>query len=749
MIGRLLSHFRITSALGAGGMGEVYRAIDLDLGREVAIKVLPEELARDEKLLKRLEAEAKALASLNHPNIVTIYSFEHAGDVRFLSMELVEGVSLAQLIPPTGLALDRLFEIALPLCQGLAAAHERNVVHRDLKPENVMVTPEGRIKILDFGLARRVQPEGEVGSTSSTRIQTSPHTIVGTVPYMSPEQLHGQPVDHRTDIFSLGVMMYEMTIGRRPFRGATSVDLISSILRDAPSPISEVRPDVPRDLQRIIERALEKEASRRHDSVAAIQHDLERIRGGQRTESESSAIHSIAVLPLENLSRDPAQEYFADGMTEALITDLAKVTGLKVISRMSVMGYRGSQKAPAAIARELGVDALVEGTVITADQRLRVTAHLIDGRSERHLWAERYDRDLRDVLRLQDELARSIAGEVRAKIAPQPAPAARAPVDPEVYRLDLKGRHQWAKRSEASFRAALDFFQQAIDIDPSYAPAYVGLADCFAMLCNYGILEPATGHPRARAAVNKALELDPASAEAHRVLALCQWQFEFDWLRAEQTYRRALELDPNSALATYWYGAFLGVIGRQIEGLEVLRRAEELDPLSLAVMATQGWLQYFARRFDDSLPYYRRALDMNPRWMMAHWFLGQAQSELGQHDAAVHSLKTAMDLHGPTSRLLGYLGYALGRAGRHDEARQCRADLAERARERYVPPYFPALVDAGLGQHESAMALLEEAYRQKDVMLRDLLVDPPWEAMRSSKRFQELMAKMHYPGQSA
>jgi TolB-like protein/Tfp pilus assembly protein PilF len=611
-----------------------------------------------------------------------------------------------------------------------------------------MITADGRVKILDFGLAKRQRDLSE--SDSNTAVLSRAGTIVGTVPYMSPEQLQAHTLDLRTDIFSLGVILFEMAVGVRPFRGDSNADVMSSILRDPPGTISDRRPDLPRQLQEILDRALNKVPAGRYPSVGELLHALERLRGNAHGTSDASMkragdIRSIAVMPLDNLSRDPAQEYFAEGMTEALITDLAKMTGLKVISRMSVMQYKGAKKPLSVIARELGVDAVVEGSVVAVEPRIRVTAQLIDARTERHLWAERYDREMHDVLRLQDELVRAIATEVKAKLVREPPAGEARRIDPEVYRLDLKGRHYWNKRTEASFHAGLESFQRAIDLDPAYAPAYVGLADCYAMLCNYGILPPAVGHPRVRAALSQALQLDPSSGEAYRTLALCQWQFEFDWARAEESYRKALELNPNSGLTTYWYGAFLGVIGRQFEGLEVLRRAEELDPLSLTIPAVQGWLMYFANRYDLAIGYYRRVLAIDPNLMLAHWFLGQASAEIGAHDEAVASLEKAMELAGPITRLFGYLGYALGRAGRADDARARLADLELQTKERYVPRYFPALIHAGLGEKERALDLLEQAWEQKDTMLRDLLVDPPWNSLRGEPRFEELMRKMNYP----
>jgi serine/threonine-protein kinase len=715
--GAHLGAYVIAGQIGAGGMGEVYRARDTRLGRDVAIKILPESMAGDSERLRRFEHEAKTLAALNHPNIVTIHALEEANGVLFLAMELVDGTPLSRLIPATGLALESFLEVALPLCEGLAAAHERGIIHRDLKPANVMVTPDRRVKVLDFGLARRTSFE-----ESATEVRTAGGFVVGTLPYMSPEQISGGALDHRTDIYSLGVILHEMATGSRPAGGS----------------ISAARPDFPRGVREVIARAIERAPAARFQNVRDLQRAL------RQTPDQGEEIRSIAVMPLDNLSRDPAQEYFADGVTEALITDLAKITGLRVISRMSVMRYRAAPKALPDVARELGVDAIVEGSILTVGSRLRLTAKLVDAREDRHLWAERYDREMHDVFLLQDELVRAIAGEVKAKIHRDAAPPRRR-VDPEVYHLDLKGRHLWNRRTEASFRAGLKLFEQAIAIDPEYAPAHIGVADCYAMLCNYGILPPSAGHPAAKAAIHRALDLDPSSGDAHRTLALTRWMFEFDWKGAEESYRKALELHPANSLTSYWYGAMLGVSGKQFEGLELLKRAQELDPLSLVIPSVQGWTYYFARQYDEAVARCRRVLEIDPEFMAAHWFLGQALIETGQHDQAIRELETAIALAGPRSRLTGYLGYALGRAGRQAEARAKLAELDSAAREHYVPPYFFALIHAGLAETDRACDRLEEAWNTRDVMLRDLLVDAAWDRMRAEPRFAALMEKMNYP----
>jgi eukaryotic-like serine/threonine-protein kinase len=757
--GTKLGPYEIQAPLGAGGMGEVYRATDTKLGRDIALKVLPAEMAQDQDRLVRFRREAKALAQLDHPNIVIIHSVEESDGVHFLTMQLVEGQLLDRIIPAGGLPVEQIVEIGSALADALAAAHEKSIVHRDLKPANVMVSNEGRVKVLDFGLAKDVRG-ASLSDATLTASQTQVGVVMGTPAYMSPEQISGRPLDHRTDIFSLGVVLHEMATGRRPFEGKSSAELVSAILRDTPLSVTDVRPDLPSGLARIIRRCLEKDPRHRMQTARDVCNELEEVRtevqgcdgrarpGGTAPLAPSSRrISAIAVLPLSNLSREPGEEYFADGMTDALITDLAKVSRLKVISRGSVMHYKGTTKPLGQIASELHVDAVVEGSVFRAGDRVRISARLIRAATDEHLWAERYERKLEDVLALQDELARAIAREVGVALQGSPADARPAPrkVDPEVYLLDLRGRQAREKRTESGFRTGLDLFQQSIDRDPTYAPAYVGLAESLSMLANYGIVAPSEFLPRILAAAQKALDLDESSAEAHRVLAFVRWQFEFAWHDAMKEYERSLELDPNSALTNYWFGTYLSVIGFFDRARVQLERAHELDPLSLLIPAVQGWSYFFARRFEDAIPWYRRVLAVDPNHYVALWFLGEALVELGTYQEGIAALNQALKLSGRISRLLAYLGYAYGRAGQTDDARRILAELEARERDRYVPPYFHALVHSGLGEVARALDRLEQAYAKRDTMIRDLKVDPHWDRLRSEPRFESLMRKMAYP----
>jgi adenylate cyclase len=457
------------------------------------------------------------------------------------------------------------------------------------------------------------------------------------------------------------------------------------------------------------------------------------------------ASDAIAVLPLENLSGQPAEEYFADGMTEALITDLAKIGGLKVISRGSVMGFKGKKQPLAEIGRALGVASIVEGSVLRAHDRVRISARLVRAETDECLWAERYDRELADVLALQDEVARAIAQAIDQTLHGRAVAAPRR-VDPEVYLLDLRGRHFWHQRTETGFRSALRLFEDAAARDPTYAPAYVGMAESLNMLANYGIVPPQQIRPRSLAAARRALALDENSAEAHRLLAFVHWQFAFEWGEAIAEYERALELDPNSPSTTYWFGAYLAVIGFFDRAHQLLNRAHELDPLSLVVPSVQGWAQIFARRFEEALPYLKEVLRIDPNFHLALWFQGEALVELQRYDDGITSLTRAYELGGRTSRLLGYLGYAYGRAGQEGRARESLAELEARPQHHdYVPPYFRALVLSGLGEYDRALDRLEQAYAEGDTMLRDLKADAHWDRMRSLPRFEALMEKMAYP----
>lgn len=1207
MIGHTLGHFEIVAELGEGGMGAVYRGRDSRLGREVAIKVLPQSFAGEPERLERFQREARILATLNHPGIAAIYEIGEQADVRFLVLELVDGKTLEDEIPAGGMELRELLRVATALTDAVAAAHARGIVHRDLKPSNVMLDSAGNVKVLDFGLARsdaRAEGSTSDSTTLTGAALTRLGTAMGTLPYMSPELVRGEPAGPPSDVFSLGIVLYEMGAGRRPFGGGSSAELASSILRDHPPALSSLRHDLPAAFSDVVARCLEKERegrfanagelsaaldasgsagiwgseiaeairsiavlpfvdlspegdqeyfcdgiseeiisslsrieslrvasrtsafafkksdadlrtvgsrlgvtqvlegsvrkagkrlrisvqlldvagdthlwSEKYDrdlkDVFAIQEDIAEsvvralevtltpgesralrqpptkhadaydfyLRGREffykaslrdhefarqmftraieldgsftrayagladtnsyvykhfkrepailaeaeaasrkalelapdlaeahtsrgvvhwlhgryeradrefetaiqlapdlfdahylygialynRGELEESArrleqasavrpedyqsplilgalyrgldrgdaakrayqrgleiaeshlelnpddarawylgagalvvlgdasrglewaeralaldhenplvfynlagiygaagrieegiqslekavqlgfshreglendpdfkplrsdprfvalidgldgsvgetstdtgdsfaaaatkaqpspesaptIESIAVLPLTDLSGQREETFFTDGMAEALITDLAKLGGFRVISRASSSQYSGTGKSEREIGRELGVEALLLGAVLRVEDRVRINARLVLVETEAVVWAEGYERRFEDVLSLQAEVARAIAAAVGAAVGGGTgAIEARRKVNPDAYLLNLRGQHLLARRTEEGFRAASRCFRQAVDLDPTDASSWAGLADAYGMLANYGHVASAEIRNQARAAAERALELDPDSAHAHRVAAFALWQFEFAWEKAIDAYERAVDLDPNSAVTWQWFGAYLTVIGYHRRGRGMLDRAASLDPLSLLIPALKGWAYYFERRYEEALPYYRRVLQEEPEHFVALWFQGEALVELGQLDRGVESLEQALEGSGRISRLLGYLGYAYGRAGRRGQAEELLAELHRRAEARYVPPYFTALVWSGLGEADRALDDLERAYETRDTMIRDLRADSQWDRLRSLTRFERLMAALAFP----
>jgi serine/threonine-protein kinase len=741
--GARIGPYEVRGLIGQGGMGEVYRAHDTRLGRDVAIKVLPWSSTAHSGLRARFHREARATAALNHPNVVAIYDTGEVDGAPYLVCELLHGETLRERLRGPALTQAEALRYGGEIARGLGAAHERGIVHRDLKPENVFLTLDHRVKVLDFGLAK-LSHFDKAGAPPSAA--TTPGTLLGTLAYMAPEQVQGRDADARSDVYALGGVLQEMLTGRHPFRRATGADTMTAILRDEPE--IGPHPNLNPALTEVVKRCLEKKADDRFPSARHVAHALERAASSSALSADAPTLRSVAVLPFENVSQEPEQEYLADGMTDALIIDLGKIASLKVISRTSVMRFKRVRRPLHEIARELDVEAVVEGSVLRVGDRVRVTAQLVDAARDRHLWAERYERDLRDVLALQGELAHTIAQRVRATLTPDQEARLRRnrAVNPDVYHLDLQGRHFWNKRSQASLRRALECFQRASDEDPTYAPAWVGIADCFNMLCNYGYLEPAIGHPRALAAAEKALALDPDSGDARRALALVRWQFEWRWEEAEAEYRRAQDRDPNSSTQRLWHGVFQAVWrGAYDDAIADVSRALELDPLSLVATADLGWIHYFAGRYDRAIALYRRAIEIDADFFMPHWFLGQALVETGEFEQAAAELATADRLIGGSARMVAYRGHALGRGGERDKAIAVIADLDQRATTAYVPPYLWALVWASLADADQTIAWLEKAFASKDSLLRDLRVDPSLDAFRRDPRFADLVRRMGFP----
>ena len=790
MIGKTLSHYHIVEQIGAGGMGEVYRARDEHLGRDVAIKVLPTGMLTDEAARKRFPKEARALSKLNHPNIQTVLDFDTQDGVDFLVTEYVPGVTLSDKLALRALPEKDVTQLGAQLAEGLAAAHEHGVVHRDLKPANLRVTPDGWLKILDFGLAKLVRPMGDMATIEGTTESVSETQAgAGTLPYMAPEQLRGENVDARTDIYAAGAVLYEMATGQRPFPETQTTQLIDAVLHRPPVAPRALNPRVSLELEQIILKCLEKEPENRYQSarevvvdlrrsgapvstatgrraaprrtlwhillpavgiaavvllLALLGLDLERLRDRLLGGPASGPITSLAVLPLENLMGDPEQEYFVDGMTEALISELAQIGALKVISRTSVMRFKGTDKSLPEIARDLGVDGIIEGSVLRAGEQVRITAQLIEGATDRHLWASNYERDLSNILALQSEVARAIAREIKIKLTAreQARLASPRPVNTEVYQLYLRGRYHWNQRTQEGFKKGLEFFEQALERDPTYPLAYAGLADTYSLLANYFLLPPQEAFPRAKAAATKALEIDDTLAEAHASLAFARHHYDWDWSGAEGEYKRALELNPGYATAHQWYAEYLTTVGRHEEAIAEIRRAQELDPLSLVIDSNVGRLLYYAHRYDQAIDELQNTLMLDPNFPWAHVFLGMAFEQKGMYAEAMAEAQKVVALGGGGPNVV--LARAYAASGRTDDARKMLKALQQRYGED-VESYSMGGIHAALGEKDEAFAWLEKAYEENSFFLVFLRVDPWFDPLHTDPRFADLLGRLSFP----
>ncbi len=769
LIRERISRYRLLEEIGGGGMGVVYRARDEHLGRDVALKVLRTAAGTDEPARKRFRREARALSLLSHPAISTVFDFDSDDGVDFLVMELVEGERLQDRLLGVPLAEREVADLGAQIAAALAAAHEQGVIHRDLKPGNVMVTPKGRVKLLDFGLALLCP---EATASPETRSLTDIGHVIGTLAYMSPEQLLGKESDERSDLYSLGVILYEMATGRRPFDAALSTALVNEILhRPAPRPGTHGVQLTPA-LETLLVSLLEKDPKRRPGSAALVEGALRSVQSpstaaGQSpsfgwaapTEPESansaaalaaavlapSGIESIVVLPLENLSRDPEQDYFADGMTEALITNLAQIRALRVVSRTSAMQYKGARKPLPEIARELRVDAVVEGTVARFGNRVRITAQLIEAASDRHLWARSYERDLSDVLALQGEVARAIVDEIQVHVSKEERARLGSPrrVHPEAYELYLRARHHWNRRTDAEIRKGIDYFQQAIAKDPEYAQAHAGLSRAYDTMGTYNFLPPSEAFAQAAAEAARALELDSSLPEAHAALGGVLFTHNWDWKGAESEFRQALALDPNYPDAYHWYSDYLSAMGRPDEALAAIRRAHALEPLSLTINMSIGTCLFYARRFDDTIAQQRGTLEFDPTFTPALRNLGGAYEQKGMYPEAIEAYRKAMALSPHDLSAKGLLAHAFAASGDRVEARRLLAELTEQSSQRFVSPYSLAAIHLGLGEGEPALELLEQAFRDRDRAMPWIKVAPRLDSLRSDPRFTDLLRRMN------
>jgi serine/threonine protein kinase/Flp pilus assembly protein TadD len=769
--------YQILEELGRGGMGIVYKARDTKLKRIVALKFLPPALTHISEIKDRFMREAQAAAALDHPYICTVHECDEAEDKTFISMAYIQGLSLKKKIKSGPLELDEALRIAAQVAEGLQEAHKNGVVHRDIKSANIMVTENGQAKIMDFGLAR------VMGGTLVTKAGTT----MGTIAYMSPEQARGEEVDHRTDVWSFGVVLYEMLTGQLPFKGEHDQAVVYSILKVQPKPVADLRSDIPTALGQVVDKALEKNRDKRYQHMEEMLTDLKSIADGIVPEGirarlrkatllkrkriilyaglasllvivtavalslltgRAQAMDSIAVLPLENLSGDPDQEYFVDGMHEELITELSKIRALKVKSRLSVMRFKNIDRSRSLseIAKELNVKGIVAGSALKEGGRVRISVQLIEAETERNLWAEKYDKDYRDILALHGEVALEIARRIQIAVTPAEEAnlASARPVDSEAQDLYLKGRYYWNKFSPELMEKTISYYRQSIEKDPAYALAYAGLAETYVMISvGFAMLPGQDMLPKAREAAAKALELDPTLAEAHVSLGLVATCYDWDRQEAKKQFDKALELNPNSVSAHQWIEYDLTFLeGDYKEGIAHLERARELDPLNLFVTSRLGYMDYYLRDYDRAIKRFKEIADFDPNIPIGHLGLMECYAIMGRFDDAIAEGEKVLQLGMRADAAIGGLGYWYGRAGKSDKALELLSELEARSKKGYVSTFWIAAVHMGLGDMDKTFALLDKAYQERDGNLLYITVPAPFDTLSSDPRYKQLLQKM-------
>jgi TolB-like protein/Tfp pilus assembly protein PilF len=749
-------------------MGEVYRARDPRLNRDVAIKVLPERLAKDPQALARFESEAKAVAALSHPNILAIFDVGADRGVTYAVTELLEGETLRCQLGRAALPWRKAVEIGIAIADGLAAAHSKGIVHRDLKPDNIFLTSDGRVKILDFGLARWIAPS--TCDPADTPTLTQENVILGTAGYISPEQLRGKPADARSDIFSLGCVLYEMVAGRRAFSGETSAQTLAAILETQPPELATTGKQVPAGLENVITNCLEKNPQQRFHSAHDLALALRATLGGAATTKpfptrwvaacvavialaaivywfavRAKPIDSLAVMPFVNVGGDPNTEYLSDGVTESLINNLSELPKLRVVPRSLVIAYKGRDMDPGKVGRDLHVRAILTGRVVQRGDGLHIQTELVDAAEVSQLWGRQYDRKFTEILAVQEDIAKQVAEKLHLRPTgeQQKQMGRRATENTEAYQLYLKGRYYWNRRTAELLKKANDYFQQAIDKDPSYGLAYAGLAESYCLFNYYEVLPPSESCPKATAAAMKALKIDETLAEAHAALGWIKMSCDWDWPGSEREFKRALEINPNYGTARVWYGNYFEAIGRLDDAIAERRRALEAEPLSLIISAVLGHTLYNLRRYDQAIEELRKTLDMDPSFVEAHFYLGTVYEQKAMFAEAVAEFRQALKTSGGAPRFVGALGHAYAISGQRRMAQESLVQLKEQSKQRYVTSYDIAVVYIGLKERDQTLKYLEMAFEDRSWWLCWLRVDPRFDAIRSDPRYQDLLRRMH------
>jgi eukaryotic-like serine/threonine-protein kinase len=766
VISKTVSHYRIIEKLGEGGMGEVYLAEDTRLGRQVALKFLPASYQYDPERREKFFKEARAASAVHSPNIAAIYDIGEHQENTFIVMEYVKGETLARRIERGPLDVREATEIAAQIAEALDEAHRQGFVHRDIKSSNLMLTNRGLVKVLDFGIATATQPEGTdtqdgTDRTAPLNQQTSIGVVVGTVQYMSPEQALGHKVDHRTDIFSLGVVLYEMLTGRLPFEGKNSTELIDKVLHAEPTAVARFNYSVPGELERIVRKCLEKERDRRYQSAHELAVDFRtllrdsgpratalidtgsRTRGTRRLRS-SKAIRSLAVMPFANASDDPEMDYLSDGITETIISNLSQIPRLRVMARSTVFRYKGRDVDPLQIGSELEVRAALVGRVLQRGARLVIKVELVDTSDGAQLWGEQYNRKLEDIFAIEEEISKEISEKLRLRLTGEQKKklSKRHTENTEAYQLYLKGRYHWNRRTEDALMKSIEYFERAISTDPVYALAYAGLADAYSLLPSYSRLLPAETFPIAKLAAAKALELDDTLAEAHTSLAHVRFWYDWDWSASEAEFKRAVELNPGYATAHLWYALYLAAMERLAEALVEIQDAKMMDPLSLIINLNEARLLFFARKYDQALAVCRKTMELYPDFALAHRRLGLILHEKGMYKEAIEEFSRALALAENDTETAAALGHAYAASGAAGEATRILEQLLAATKQGYVSPYSMTRIYIGLGDHEQSLAWLEKTYEERHGILVYLKVEPLFDPLRTDPRFKDLLDRM-------